>query len=126
VGVGTAAQAQAHSFVVAETASGLAHLPNLSPAAYGSLYLQEHLPLEAPMRCSVFLLTGPSFCFGDFFLTSMRTAILVQVFQFGEKSSILGKVQDPFAKAITVLRAILTDWSAWRSRIDGSLTALSC
>jgi len=78
------------------------------------------------MRCSVFPPTGPSFHFGDFFLTPMRTAVLVQVFRFGEKSSILGKAWDPFAEVITILRAILTDWSAWRSRIDGLLTALSC
>src|SRR5579863_8861427 len=49
----TATDTWAHSFAAAETASGLAHLTNLSPPAYGSQYLHAHLPLTMPMRCSV-------------------------------------------------------------------------
>ena len=76
-GAGTAARASV--FAAAETASGLARLPDLSPPAYGSIYLQECLPLAGPMRSvSVFLPTG-LFRFGVF-LIPMRSAISAQVF----------------------------------------------
>ena len=76
-GAGTAAQASV--FAAAETASGLVCLPDLLPPAYGSIYLQECLPLAGPMHSvSVFLPTG-LFCFGVF-LIPMHSAVLAQVF----------------------------------------------
>ena len=76
-GAGMAVQASV--FAAAETALGLARLPDLSPPAYRSIYLQERLPLAGPMRSvSVFLLTR-LFRFGVF-LIPMRLAVSAQVF----------------------------------------------
>jgi len=51
-GAGTVAQASV--FAAMETASGFAHLPDLSPLAYGSMYLWERLPLGQCAPCSCF------------------------------------------------------------------------
>jgi len=71
--------ARACLFAVAETASGLARLPDLLPVAYGLLYLWC-LPLTVLMHCSVvFPPTGPGFCLGAF-QTPMCSAVSGQVF----------------------------------------------
>ena len=108
----------ARSFVAAETASGLACFPDLSPAAYESLVLclQGCLPLTAPICFSVCVpsTTGPGFHFGS--LLSLPDPILsvvsAQVFCFGLKSSFLGKARDLLAKSIAALRLNLTDLRA--------------
>ena len=46
-------QACACTFAVAESASGFVHLPDLSPLAYGSLWIQRCFPLVVLMLCSI-------------------------------------------------------------------------
>ena len=78
-GAGMAAQATV--FAAAETASGLVCLPDLSPPAYGSVYLQEHLPLAWLMHSvAMFPLTGPCVCFKAFLGCPMHSAVSAQVF----------------------------------------------
>ena len=77
VKAGTAAWASV--FAAAETASGLARLPDLSPPAYGSLYLWEHLPLTGPMH-SVFVFPPTGLLHFGPFPIPMRSAVLAQVF----------------------------------------------
>jgi len=104
--------AQASIFAVMETASGFACVPDLFPLAYRSMYFQDRLPLTGPMR-SVLMFPPPTklcLCFGAFPFP-MHSAISAQVFQFGLKTSLLGKAQGPFAKAITVLRLYLITYS---------------
>ena len=48
-GVGVCARA----FAVADSASGLVRLPNLSPPPYGSVCMHARFPFEAPMLRSV-------------------------------------------------------------------------
>ena len=125
VGAGAGTAAWARSFAAVQTASGLAHLPDLLPAAYRSLYLQAHLPFTGPMH-SVLVLPPVRlhFCFGAL-LAPMHLAVSAQVFLFGLKTSFLGNAWDPFAKAIAVVRLYLTDLSALRFRVARSLRALS-
>jgi len=78
-GAGTAVWATV--FAAAETALGLARLPDLLPPAYGSVYLRERLPL-AWLMCSVavFPLTGPCVRFEAFLGCPMCSAVSAQVF----------------------------------------------
>ena len=117
--------ARARSFAAAETASGLARFPGLSPPAYGSVYLRARLPFMVPM-CSVlpFPPVGLGFHFRGF-LAPMRSAVSAQVFLFGLKTSFSGNAQDPLAEAIAALRLYLTDLRAWRSGVPLALNALS-
>jgi len=71
--------AWASVFAAAETTSGLACLPDLSPPAYGSIYLQEHLPLTGPM-CSVFVFPLTGLLHFGAFPIPMCSAISAQVF----------------------------------------------
>ena len=90
-GVGMAARASL--FAAAETASGLARLPDLSPPAYGSIFLQRRLPLTALMRSvDVFSPVGLCFLFGPV-LMPIRLAVSAQVFQFGWKTSFSGNTR---------------------------------
>jgi len=101
---GGGAGTRERSFAAAETASGLARLPDLSPAAYGSLYLRPRLPLTGPMRSVlVFAPVGPGFRFGAF-PAPMHPAVSAQVFLLWWKTSFLGNARDPFAEAIAALR----------------------
>jgi len=103
----------------------LARLPDLSPAAYRSLYLWPRLPLTGPMRSVlVFAPVGLGFRFGAF-PAPMCLAVSAQVFLLWWKTSFLGNARDPFAKAIAVLRLYLTPLSALRSGVEQSL-AFNC
>jgi len=125
-GRGAGTDMQVRSFAAMETASGLVHLPDLLPTAYGSVYLWAHLPLTGPMHSVlVFLPVGLGFRFGAF-PTPMCFAVLAQVFLFGWKMSFLGNTQDPFAKEIATVRLYLTPLSAMRSGVWQSLRLLSC
>jgi len=126
VGAGAGTAVWACSFAAAQTTSGLACLPDLSPTAYRSLYLWVRLPFTGPM-CSVLVLppVRPHFRF-EALLAPMRSAVSAQVFLFGLKTSFLGNAQDPFAEAITMVRLYLTDLSALRFGVARSLRALSC
>jgi hypothetical protein len=83
-GTAIGAVVYAHSFVAAETASGLARLPDLSSVAYESLCIWR-LPLTVPICFSVFVpspvfvpsLTGPRFHFRD--ILSLPDPILLVV-----------------------------------------------
>jgi len=78
-GAGMAAWATV--FAAAETASGLAHLPDLLLPAYGSVYLWEHLPLAWPMHSvAMFPPARPCVRFEAFLGCPMCSAVSAQVF----------------------------------------------
>jgi hypothetical protein len=57
----------ARAFAPVDCASGLAHLPDLSPPAYGSVCMRARFPFEAPMLCSVSLCSSGRHFFGPRF-----------------------------------------------------------
>ena len=117
------AQACTCTFAVAESTSGFMHLPDLSPPAYGSLWIWWCFPLATLMLCSIKLLssgrdTGGFQCLAHF--VPIHSAISSQDLWLGMILSLSGKALVPCIEAMAISNLYLANWKASRMAWDGA------